>query len=77
MILHAITHKTVAILSRRASASWFPYLVGSCAFLVTVTLTIPVLGRYADPTMVDPAAITEADYLIVESTYGNREARAS
>lgn len=42
MISHAITHRTVAALSRRASAFWFPYLVGSCAFLVTVTLTIPV-----------------------------------
>lgn len=31
------------------------------------------LGRYNDPLMHDPATITEADYLIVESTYGDRE----
>ena len=30
------------------------------------------LGRYDDPIMVDPVAIDRADYLLVESTYGNR-----
>ncbi len=30
------------------------------------------LGRYNDPTMVDPELIERADYLVVESTYGNR-----
>ena len=30
------------------------------------------LGRYDDPVMVDPERVPEADYLIVESTYGNR-----
>jgi metallo-beta-lactamase family protein len=30
------------------------------------------LGRYNDPIMRDPEAIKEADYLVVESTYGNR-----
>lgn len=30
------------------------------------------LGRYNDPTMVDPEPIERADYLIVESTYGDR-----
>jgi metallo-beta-lactamase family protein len=30
------------------------------------------LGRYADPIMVDPVPIEQADYLLVESTYGNR-----
>ncbi len=30
------------------------------------------LGRYDDPLMHDPAAITSADYLVVESTYGDR-----
>ena len=30
------------------------------------------LGRYGDATMVDPAAIARADYLVVESTYGDR-----
>jgi metallo-beta-lactamase family protein len=30
------------------------------------------LGRPGDPIMLDPAAIEYADYLVVESTYGNR-----
>lgn len=30
------------------------------------------LGRYDDPMMVDPSPVRRADYLVVESTYGNR-----
>ena len=30
------------------------------------------LGRYGDATMVDPEPVAHADYLLVESTYGNR-----
>jgi metallo-beta-lactamase family protein len=30
------------------------------------------LGRYGDPIMADPVAVDRADYLVVESTYGNR-----
>jgi metallo-beta-lactamase family protein len=30
------------------------------------------LGRYGDPMMLDPSGIHEADYLVVESTYGDR-----
>ncbi|WP_445504387.1 MBL fold metallo-hydrolase RNA specificity domain-containing protein [Microvirga sp. G4-2] len=30
------------------------------------------LGRYNDPMMVDPTPIGEADYIVVESTYGDR-----
>lgn len=30
------------------------------------------LGRYNDPLMVDPTPVREADYLLVESTYGDR-----
>jgi metallo-beta-lactamase family protein len=30
------------------------------------------LGRYADPIMFDPAPIERTDYLLVESTYGDR-----
>ena len=33
------------------------------------------LGRYNDPMMVDPTAVREADYLIVESTYGDSSSR--
>jgi metallo-beta-lactamase family protein len=30
------------------------------------------LGRYADPIMLDPATIERTDYLLIESTYGDR-----
>jgi len=30
------------------------------------------LRRYGEATMVDPAPVSRADYLVVESTYGNR-----
>ena len=30
------------------------------------------LGRYSDATMLDPEPIAQADYLLIESTYGNR-----
>ena len=30
------------------------------------------LGRYGDATMVDPEPVPEADYVVVESTYGDR-----
>jgi metallo-beta-lactamase family protein len=30
------------------------------------------LGRYEDPVMVDPISVERADYLLVESTYGDR-----
>jgi membrane protein YqaA with SNARE-associated domain len=42
MISHALTHRAVAYLDRRAHLPWFPVLVGLCAFLVTITLTLPV-----------------------------------
>lgn len=31
------------------------------------------LGRYNEPIIHDPANVEEADYIVVESTYGNRE----
>ena len=30
------------------------------------------LGRYGDPIMFDPEPVTEADYVVIESTYGDR-----
>jgi metallo-beta-lactamase family protein len=30
------------------------------------------LGRYGQPVMTDPAPVTSADYLVIESTYGDR-----
>jgi metallo-beta-lactamase family protein len=31
------------------------------------------LGRYDDPVMVDPEPVAEADYVVIESTYGDRQ----
>ena len=31
------------------------------------------LGRYGDKVMHDPEPVTEADYIVIESTYGNRQ----
>jgi metallo-beta-lactamase family protein len=31
------------------------------------------LGRYNDPVMHDPESVPEADYVVLESTYGNRQ----
>jgi metallo-beta-lactamase family protein len=31
------------------------------------------LGRYNEPIINDPEAVAEADYIVIESTYGNRE----
>ncbi len=30
------------------------------------------LGRYGDPVLPDPAPVADADYIVIESTYGNR-----
>ena len=30
------------------------------------------LGRYGDPMLPDPAPVPDADYIVIESTYGNR-----
>lgn len=42
MISHALANRAIAYLDRRANVRWFPLLVGGCAFLVTITLTVPV-----------------------------------
>ena len=44
----------------------------SCDWAGTTMVFSGDLGRYDDPTMVDPVSIERADYLVVESTYGNR-----
>lgn len=55
MISHAITHKAVAYLDQRAHVPWFPFLVGSCAFLVTITLTLPVELLVVISVLISPA----------------------
>lgn len=42
MIWHPITHRALEFLSQRTRSPWFPLLVGCCAFLSTITFTLPV-----------------------------------
>jgi metallo-beta-lactamase family protein len=60
-----------AIRLRRAG-----HILGAASIELNWTGTTVVfsgdLGRYDDATMVDPASVERADYLLVESTYGNR-----
>ena len=52
------------------------HILGAASIEVTVggatILFSGDLGRYNDATMVDPSSIEGADFLVVESTYGNR-----
>ena len=63
--------KTASITARAAG-----HILGAAILEVTMNGTKIVfsgdLGRTNSSTMVDPTSIDEADYLIVESTYGNR-----
>ena len=52
------------------------HILGACIVEVfwqgVTTVFSGDLGRYDDPVMVDPTQIRAADYLVVESTYGDR-----
>lgn len=54
MIRHAVTHRALAALRHRTEGSGFPPLVGSCAFLATATLTLPVEGLVAVSVLMSP-----------------------
>lgn len=55
MISRALTDRAVAYLDRRANRPWFPLLVGGCAFLVTITLTLPVELLVVIGVLISPA----------------------
>jgi metallo-beta-lactamase family protein len=70
-------HKPVA-LPGGASATfrWAGHILGASTIEVawkgkTIVFSGD-LGRYNDPVMVDPEPVPEADYVVVESTYGDR-----
>lgn len=66
----ALGHGATALF-RRAG-----HILGACTIELTwrgVTIAFSGdLGRYGDPVMVDPEAIPQADYVVIESTYGDR-----
>ncbi len=67
-----------ASITSRISALFRPagHILGAATIELTIGTTKIVfsgdLGRYDDPVMVDPLPIEECDYLLMESTYGNR-----
>jgi metallo-beta-lactamase family protein len=67
---HAVSAGAVARL-RRAG-----HILGAASvqldWLGTTLVFSGDVGRYDDPTMVDPVSVIHADFLLVESTYGNR-----
>ena len=54
MVLHAVTYKAVALLGRNTDSPWFPLLLGTCALLATVTLTLPVELLVAIGVLISP-----------------------
>ena len=60
------------------TATWRPagHILGAASIEVRADQTRILfsgdIGRYGDPVMPDPAAVPEADYVLVESTYGDR-----
>ncbi len=54
MTSHAIVDSTVALLTSLARSQWFSVLLGACAFLVTITLTLPVELLVALGVLISP-----------------------
>lgn len=54
MIWSAITHRALKSLRRRTRESSFPPLVGSCAFLATITFAVPVELLVAVTVLMSP-----------------------
>jgi len=67
---HALT-RSMSFRMHRAG-----HILGAASLAVETAGTTIVfsgdLGRYSDPTMVEPVGFERADYLVVESTYGDR-----
>ncbi len=52
---HPVMRRVLVVLRRRAGVSWFPTLVGFCAFLGTITLTLPVELLVASAVLMSPS----------------------
>jgi metallo-beta-lactamase family protein len=81
--LHKVSYNNELRLNKFVTARFFPagHILGSSFIEVNITEPDrpPIkivfsgdLGRYDEPILNDPAPESEADYLLVESTYGNR-----
>ena len=81
--LHKVSYNNELRLNKFVTGRFFPagHILGSSFIEVNITepdrRPIKIvfsgdLGRYDEPILNDPAPESEADYLLVESTYGNR-----
>ena len=79
--LKAVEYETPTVISEDTSVRFIDagHILGSAIVEVTGRGQAPLrivfsgdLGRYDTLILRDPAAVEEADYLLVESTYGNR-----
>ena len=82
-LIQKVAYETDVQLKKSLSARFVPagHILGSSFIEVTVNeperppmkiIFSGDLGRYDEPILNDPAPAHEADYLLVESTYGNR-----
>ena len=83
MLIQKVSYEESVSVNKFISARFIPagHILGSSFIEVQVSEPDRVpfkvvfsgdLGRYDEPILNDPAAENEADYLLVESTYGNR-----
>lgn len=76
--LHPVSFLQAIDIAPGVKATFLP--AGHILGAAIVTLSLPDgtlvfsgdLGRYNDPTMLDPSPVETADYVVVESTYGDR-----
>src|SRR5215813_9802545 len=82
-LLRAVRYRELTSLSKALSFEMIPagHILGS-AFVRFIDKTGPTdktilftgdIGRYGQPIIFDPTPVDGADYLILESTYGNRQ----
>ncbi len=82
-LIHKVSYEENIPLNKLLSARFIPagHILGSSFIEIQIAQpnSTPVkvvfsgdLGRYNEPILNDPAPESEADYLLVESTYGNR-----
>ncbi|MBL8311498.1 MAG: MBL fold metallo-hydrolase [Burkholderiales bacterium] len=76
--LHPVGFGHAVAVSKDCTARWQPsgHILGAASIAVTHSGTTVVfsgdLGRRNDPLMQPPAPVEHADYLVLESTYGDR-----
>ncbi|HHN45845.1 MAG TPA: MBL fold metallo-hydrolase [Planctomycetes bacterium] len=79
--IRSVNYNTLVPFTDGVSASWHDagHIIGSSMIRITVNGAAPRsvlfsgdVGRWSKPVLRDPSLFDEADYVVVESTYGNR-----